>query len=220
MNFKPLLALIGAMLFGAGIVLAISGASPSAATQSRWSGNTSGNVTTEGGNITQVTISAATLTDRWAAFWGNVSGTIVLGNTTKSVYNWSVTTPGSGKICVSTGSALAFTSLSAATATGINTAFGLGSAADNATNTFVNQTCNVTIVQGSITNTANTTTTGGFNTCAITSGGTAKDNYAFCTALNSTGQNYVGQTVQYQLIVPTNNSVNATETYFFYLELS
>jgi len=208
------------MLFGAGIVLAISGAAVTAGTQSRWSGNTSGNVTTEGGNITQVTISAATLTDRWAAFWGNVSGTIVLGNTTKSVYNWTVTTPSGGDVCVSTNGTMTFTTLSAATATGINTAFALGSAADNATNTFTNATCNISFVQGPVNNTANTTTTGGFNTCAITSGGTAKDNYAFCTALNSTGQNYVGQTVQYQLIVPTNNSVNATETYFFYLEIS
>jgi len=221
MNFKPLLALIGVMLFGAGIVLAISGAQPTqVGTQSRWNGNTSGNVTTEGGNITQVTVSAATLTDRWAAFWGNVSGSIRLGDGSNYVYNWVTATPTGGEVCVSTNGTMTFASLAAATATGINTAFVLGSGSDNATNTFTNATCTVTISQGSVANCANTTTTGGFNTCAITSGGTAKSNHAFCTVVNATGQNYFGQTVNYQIIAPTNNSVNATETYFFYLELS
>lgn len=223
MNTKMLLALFGVMLFGAGLVMAISGAVPTlVADQARWAGNTSGSDVTEGGNISAVNVAGSTLTDRWAAYFGNVSGTILLADSTNaSVYTWAWTSSNGGEVCLSTGPAYVFTSAVAAVPSEIDTAFSLGAASDNATKTFTTTGCTLNFNSiASIINIPDVSTTGGFVTCAIKAGGTAKANHAFCTKINDSGTAYNSASANYQVMVPTEPVVATTETYYFYMELN
>ena len=73
----------------------------------RWGGNQSGNLTIAGGNISYADISATTLTARWAAFFGNVSGNILLGDDPSHVvYMWAWNPSDGGIVCASTNSTL------------------------------------------------------------------------------------------------------------------
>jgi hypothetical protein len=221
MNYKTILALFGIVLFGTGLAMAISGATPTqVGNQYRWTGQSAANLTTEGGNITAANVSGTFLTDRWAAFFGNVSGTIVLGNNTSNVYSWTYNVSNGGEICLSPATAFSFATPAAAVPATLNTDFNLGSASDNATRTFTTTSCSLTFSTGTVSSLPNVTTTGGFNTCAVTDGSTgAKTNYAFCTAINSTGTNWLTNAAHYQVMVPTEPG-SGTENYYFYMELN
>jgi hypothetical protein len=230
MNLKYVLALFGVLLFGAGIVMAISGADVTQVSSYRWTGLTAGNLTTEGGNITNANVNGTSLTDRWAAFWGDVTGAIVLGNRTTYVYQWAWN-PASdaGEVCLSTASAYNFVNASAAAAADIDTAWSFTSGADQAADTF-SGTCSAlnfvhTSVAAPIKITHHSPST--FMTCGIRTeaAGTAKANFAFCTAIQntSTGLNYNNAAANYEIMVPTADgtaSPSATETYYFYAELN
>ena len=225
MNLKMILALFGVMLFGAGIVMAIAGATPTQiGDQYRWSGNASSSLTTEGGNITAANVGGVALTDRWAAFFGNISSTIVLGNNSNYVYQWSYSTTTGGEVCLSTNSSYPFAGIRSATVATVpllNSAFTHGVASDNATNTFTTTaTCNLQFDGGvAASNTANVATQGGFNTCMIQNNNATKSNFAFCTAINSSGTNYLTNQANYQVMVPTTPG-SGTATYFFYMVLN
>ena len=53
-----------------------TGASVTVGTQERAPSPSPETVTTEGGNVTPVNLSAYQVTTKWAGFWGNVSGDI------------------------------------------------------------------------------------------------------------------------------------------------
>lgn len=208
--------------------MAISGASVTAtAPLTRWTGATAGNVVTEGGNITNTNISSATLTDKWADFFGNVTGSIVLKENTSAlaVYTWSWAGTG-GYVCLSENTAFPFASSSNVSLTDVgamNTAYGHNSAADNATNTFTTTSCNVSLVEATILRTANVTLQGNssFTTCALKDTATsAKTDFSFCTAINATGANYKNTTVAYEVMVPTQFGPSLYDTYYFYVQLN
>ena len=223
MNFKSILALFGVMLFGAGLVMAISGATPTLVSDSRWSGAAAANDTTEGGNISAVNIAGVSLTDRWAAYYGNVSGTINLTDGTNSIYSWTPSTY-TGEVCLATGSAYNYNAAVAATTAGINTAWSFSTGTDTATNTFNDGTCSdLVFSQATVTSPIQADhESGTFFTCAIRDGvGTAKANFAFCTPIQNAGTAFNGITSQYEVIVPTSDaSASATENYYFYIELN
>ncbi|MEM4166114.1 MAG: hypothetical protein QW255_02010 [Candidatus Bilamarchaeaceae archaeon] len=226
---KFLFVFLGLLLLGSGLVMAISNATATRdADLARWGGETSaGSITTEGGNISQVNVSAGTLTDRWAGFFGPVDGYIYLtdaGNATTSyLFRWTASAP-SGWICVSTNNNFPFASAEGTTAAAINSAWNFGSATDNATNTFTLSTCDITFYNpsNSISDTATADHAGSstFETCAIVrTGGTGETDFAFCSAINQAGTNYAGVAADYELIVPTTLG-SETETYYFYAELN
>ena len=207
----------------AGILSAITGASVTAGTATRWTGQTAQSYTTEGGNITPVNISTVTLTDRWTGFFGNVSGTLVLGDNTNNLFNWTYSASSGGEICVSTGSAYSFASPVAGVAATIDTAFGLGSTADNAASTFSGTCSDLTFAQSTVSAPIKITHKGlsNFLTCAITDGGgTTETDTAFCGVISSTGTNYQNYTYNYELMAPTSPGAATTEVYYFYAELS
>jgi hypothetical protein len=222
--------LFGILLLLGG-VYAITGASVSTpAFLTRWAATTAGNVTTEGGNISSTNLTSGALTDRWAGFFGNVTGSVYLtdnsGGTTNYLYTWSASDPTAGEVCASEASAFNWASVSTATAAQVNTAWSFGSAPDNATNTFTGSTCNLTFVQGNVNNTADTGTNQGsyvndtFQTCVVgNTTNNAETDFAFCTLINSTGKNYLGQSADYEIIVPTTYGAGQYETYYFYVEI-
>jgi len=226
---KILFVFLGLLLLGSGLVMAISNASVSGTPLDRWGGNANaGSITTEGGNITSANVAANTLTDRWAGFFGNVTGNIYLtdnsGNTTNYLFMWTASSP-TGYVCVSENNNFPFGSATNATAAGIDGAWSFGAATDNATNTFTTSTCDITFynpyVEITDTATAKNATNSAFETCAIDDGTSspAETDFAFCTAINQSGKNYLNQSADYELIVPTTVG-SATETYYFYAELN
>jgi hypothetical protein len=124
---------------------------------------------------------------------------------------------------MSTGSALTFTAPTNGVTTTIDTNFALGDAADDAEGTFNLTNCNLVLATGTVTDIISARHQGNstFTTCAITAdGGTAKDNYAFCTNISSTGLWFGSDTgvANYELLIPTTPG-SGTETYYFYAEL-
>lgn len=229
MNPKWIYALFGIVLLS-GVVFAISGATVTEVVErGRWLGNTpTTNITTEGGNITGVTVNATVLTDRWASFYGNVTGSIVLTDNVSSnnVYSWDWVPENGGEVCVvANATDFAWASADVTTGAEIDTVWGFTGVSDSATITFASSNCTLNFAEATVTNTANVTLLGNssFTTCAIEDQGTpaVKQDFAFCTVINSTGSNYNGETASFEVMVPTAfDTPSATETYYFFAELN
>jgi len=224
MNLKNTVLVFVIAIIASGIVLAMSAATFTFVSESRWTNNTaSSNDTTEGGNITQGNFGSISLTDKWAAYFGNVTGSIKLFDGTSSVFTWSVGTDNAtGEVCASTGNIFSFASANSTNGSEIDGAFSLTPGLDNASNT-LSGACNMSFNERAVTNTQFVDhQDSNFNTCAIknTSGTPVKNGVAFCTSINSAGSAFNGQSADFELMVATNDTASATETYFFYLELN
>ena len=220
------MALFGVLLvFGMAFATPFNASAQNQQNLTRWTGGATDNVAvTEGGNISSMNLSANTLTDRWAAFFGNLTGSIYLtdagGQTTNYVYSWTAAASNGGYACASNASAFGFAAATnVSSLASLNTYFNLGAASDNATATFTQGPCNLNFAGQAAGLGNHSVATGNaadtFSTCAIQSG-TA---YAFCTAANSTGVNYLGNGANYELMVPTAPGT-ALMTYYFYAELA
>lgn len=209
---------------------AIAGGTPTILTESRWGGTAAGGPDiTEGGNISAADISGTVLTDRWAAYYGNLSGSIILGSDASNViFTWAWTPASGGEVCLSTNSNYDFTTgPTAAAAADIDNAaaWNFGTAADNAANTFVNGTCsNLVFAQSTAAAPIRAAHESGstFETCAIDDGtvGPTKGDFAFCTAIQNGGTAFDASTVDYEIMVPTAFGAAATENYYFYVEFN
>ena len=204
--------------------MAISGvATISGTTQYRWDGAiTASSLLTQGGNVTAANLASTELTSKWASYFGTVSGTIRLSDTQSgnAVYVWTYALSSGGDVCVSTGSAQAFSSpVNASNFTNMDSVFATTGSPDNASATF-NTTCPaLTLDTGAMTGFAasRTQASSTFTTCAGTFGGAiAIGDHGFCTSINSSGTNYNATATNYELIVPTGTS---NRTYYFYMEL-
>jgi hypothetical protein len=225
LRYKNVLLAIGLLVMAAGAVLAISGATPTpVGPPTRWAGNAAGNITTQAGNITALNISGVVLTTKWADFFGNVTGTIVLGNGLANIYSWSYTTTTAGRVCLATNSSWIASGVpSAATGANIDSAWGFPPGdADSGTLTYSSNSCNLNLSGGTISGTGNVTLKGSstFNDCVISNGVIstgATGNLAFCTNINSTGESYNGVPSNFEVMVPVNQT--STTAYYFYAEL-
>ena len=225
LRYRNVLLGIGFLLLASGLVLAISGATTSqVGAQTRWGGNAAGNITTQGGNITAVNISSMVLTTKWADFFGNVTGNIVLGNGVANVYSWTYLTTTASRVCLSTNSSWITTSLpSTATGANIDTAWGFAAGdVDSGMNTYNGTACSLNLSGTTITNTGNVTLQGNstFNDCVVSNGvisAGVTQNLAFCTNAQSAGKNYLNVPSNFEVMVPVNRT--STGTYYFYAEL-
>lgn len=184
------------------------------------------NYTTVGGNVTNLDLSSNISTEKWAGYWGNVTGRIVLApsDTSPLLYSWAWDSTDGGEVCA-IGAATGFNwaTLQTPDDADIDNAFGLQSGDTDDTNSTLATSCSLDVAGQTPTGIGNLTGVGGFETCAVSDGGTARSNYAFCTnitGVGSAGALFNGQTGDYELIVPTNETAGATETYFFWLELN
>ena len=163
-------------------------------------------------------------TTKWAGYWGNVSGALVLAPNSSSAYfySWAWNVSNGGVVCaVAAPYGFNWPSIASVTASAIDTTWAFGAASDNATNTLTSSSCALTVGGISVTGTAgNKTGVGGFTTCAVDDGATTtKGDYAFCVNISAAGSLFNGGKGNYELIVPTNKSIAATETYSFWMEL-
>lgn len=237
MEFKKLFVLFAVFLAVSGMAMAIRGATIDGTVTdlTRWTGATSTAFdVTEGGNISIVNLNGSSLTDRWAGYFGNISGaniylTDAAGGTTNYLYTWAVAGENqTGEVCVSTLDTFPFSTATTATGADIDTAWGFSGGADIGASTYTGSTCTLTFEEQGVTvaNTGNVShaTNSTFYSCVIGDGAAvaAPDDLAFCVNLQPTGgTNYLGSTAEYELIVPTNDSTpTALTTYYFFIEIN
>ncbi len=182
------------------------------------------NITTSGGNVTSMNISSNISTTKWAGYWGNISGQLLLspGSGQNNFYSWTWNSSNGGVVCaVAAPYGFNWASVASVAASAVDTAWSFGAASDNATNTLTTSSCAMTVGGIAITGTAgNKTGAGGFTTCAVDDGATTtKGDFAFCVNISSAGSLFNGQKGNYELMVPTNKTYGATETYSFWMDL-
>jgi len=187
--------------------------------------NSTGNLSSEGGNITGSNIYTEQLTDRWAAFYGNITGSIILTDKegANNVYQWGWTPTDGGVVCTSTNSSVTDLMLYPADGDDIDAAWGFApSEADSGRNTFNQTGCGLTIGTTPITNAgyADTGQAGGFITCSLkdTTFAAKKDMF-FCTNITQNGVFWNNEAGDFELMVPTAFGNDVYETYYFYVNL-
>ena len=192
---------------------------------SRYSYNVSaGNITTEGGNVTNVSLDTNESTDRWAGFYGNITGNIILSksNLGSNMYTWFWNPLLGGVVCTSTNST-PFTMIAGAAATEIDSAWSFpANVTDSAANTFLNDSCALEFGASTVSNAsyADTGSPGGFVTCAFKQQNyPAKGDMLFCTNITQNGPLAVGGTGDFEMMVPTTSGAGVFETYYFYVNL-
>ena len=206
-----------------GMAFAIGNATVDQHTTSKWVDVTgAGNIVTEGGNVSNVTLDVNISTEKWAGAYGEVDGYLVLAEdlgTANFMYTWTYDESAGGTVCVSTNTNPTWASVVGGVAASvIDTAWGFTATdADSAANT-IDDTASVTLNGVSVT--GNSTDLGTWDTVLVGGlGGTGTNVYGFCVDINSTGTNYVGAAVDYEMMMPTNATASQTETYYFFVEL-
>ncbi len=214
-----------AILLGIGLAFAISPAGDwNVISTGRYTSATNASVTTEGGNVTNADLNSNTSTVKWAGFWGNITSALVLspGVGQASLYSWAWAPANGGEVCsVPAASGFDWANVASVATTDIDTMWGFNvSDADSAANTLTDSACAITIGGTPVTTVGNKTGVGGFETCAVSDSATSlKSDFAFCADIASAGTLFNNQTGNYELIMPTNNTVGGTETYYAWLDL-
>lgn len=180
-------------------------------------------VNTEGGKITEVDLAADSYTERWAGFYGNVTGTISLGSGSADLYQWTWSPADEGEVIASTdGSGITWASLVNGAYSDVDTQWGFSTGSDKAEYAF---TCSDTFTIGDKTMTgapaATTLGTSAYKTGIVKDNTTvtAKADLLFVVNIDDDGTTFNGETHDFQMIVPTNSAVGASENYYFYVEL-
>lgn len=226
-NNKAIFIFLGIILLGSGLAMATGRATTvTAGDMARWTPTGAGADVTEGGNITNANLSGSSLTDKWAGYYGVVSGSLLLraSGDTSDLYNWTWNDAAGGVVCASEATAFPFSSAANTTASAVDTAYGFTTATDvdQAVDTFTTALCTVAFSEGSVAGTINTTHKGSstFGTCVVSDGTTVgEDNFAFCVAIqdDASGLSYKNSAASYELMVAT--TMQASESYYFYVDL-
>ena len=218
--------MILAFLLCGGLLFAIQPAeSWTAGTQGKFLAAGQANVTTEGGNVTPLDLSSNISTEKWAGYWGNVTGEIVLapGLGAPLFYSWTWDSGDGGEVCaVAAASGFDWSGLQGTSAAAIDGIWNFGAATDNATETF-NETCSIEIAGFSIPTTDGSFTGQrvDFMTCVLADQASPADksDLAFCVDITQDGGLFNTFTGDYELLAPANETAGATETHYFWLEL-
>ncbi|MCP4647964.1 MAG: hypothetical protein GY852_09585 [bacterium] len=181
------------------------------------------NVLTEGGNVTPLNLSSNVSTEKWAGYYGNVTGQIVLApNTADMFYTWAWTSANGGEVCaIAAPAGFNWAGLVAAAAGDVDTVWGFDTTdTDSSTNTMAG-TCNVDIAGITVSTACTTMPTSGLESVVVNDGATAaKSDIAFCVNITSGTALFDGSTGDYELMTAANETAGATDTHYFWLELN
>lgn len=172
-------------------------------------------INAQGGNVTGVNLSSNASSTKWQAFYGNVSGNIILGSGNNVFYTFP--TAQFNTVIATQNASINWTSLAASTSAEVDTAWGFNTASntDQATD-FYNTTgtfAGVAGIPSAIIN--NGLRTGVMETV---SNATAKGHFAFVSNVNNTGAvGFGGNSYQYEMMVPVGPT---PEVYNIYLSLT
>lgn len=190
-------------------------------------------VTTGGGNISIVNLSASVVNQRWKAFVGNVSGTFSLADARGSViYDWDVATVTGRVYATRHSSAIAWADIACATTSQLeteNVEMSHNDSNDNVTTTFSGSThdqfyvgaVNIPSDNCSTLNTyqSNSSQDTVFEEMALID--TTNNYMVYATILEQDAAGFDGDTYDFQMIVPEKGNAGSTvvTTYYMYVEL-
>ncbi|RKY41343.1 MAG: hypothetical protein DRP85_06625 [Candidatus Makaraimicrobium thalassicum] len=223
--FGLLVALVLVISY-AQVQAAPTGATTTAGTQERWTGTSVSSVTTEGGNVTEVNVSGYSVTDKWAGFYGQISGGLRLADSSGTVfYEWSVSNVSGSVVYACNGTVSDWSNSNIlplnVSHTNLLPSF-LLTGTDSFNYTFTNQET-FTSASLSVANTNYTTTWQGgskgsdFKTYALRSVADTALIWA-AKAKENVNSFKAGVTVDYQLLAGV-MSLSGNTQYYFYLEL-
>jgi hypothetical protein len=202
---------------------------------------TSGTDAAKGGYISEANLSTSSQTTKWQGYYGNVSGHIALEDASgNEMYNWTWAASNGGEVfAVARASVPTFTDVDTndITAANVDTALTTdgtwsGTGSDSVAITFGGDNDNsVFYVSGQTVgatsrNKMNTLKSSGgvsaFEEVILTDQGAINDvsDMIWTCLINDNAENFKGTTSDYQMIVPTTDSGDATVTYYFYVELA
>lgn len=188
----------------------------------QFSGGPGTAVTAQGGNVTEVNVSADTSTSRWQGFYGNVSASLALGDGSTVFFNWS--NAGVQAIFASPDNSVDWLSITSrsldAEKEAKDTLFSFDSQdADSINQTIQGSGCSAGSYlsgAGGVTPYNSSGLPGLWETCLGDDGATLADTVLGTNVIAAGGDAFNGQEVQYQLMVP----VPTTNTnYYLYLEI-
>ena len=206
-----------------GMAFAIANASATQESTSKWQGvTTAGNIVTEGGNVTSVTLDVNTSTEKWAGAYGEIDGNLVLAEDSASafMYSWAYADGDVGEVCVSQNNNPTWANLGGGVlSTAIDTVWEFTPGdADSAASVFTEDGV-VNIAGTAYTSNASTSDVNSWQTVILNFGATTTpDDVAFCVNITQKN-NYVGDPVDFQLIAAANETAGITQDYYFYVEL-
>jgi len=203
---------------------------------STWSQSSAGE-SISGGNVYNATVSVSEQTYRWAALWGNITGSVVLNNEdANSVISWTVSSVQDGSIFYATTNdgTLDPTDFAAFNRLQLNNtdkAYGYDPfVTDSISNTFTNYAnfqspsmdspvvANTTVLESTWTNYVFR-----FNSSDVPASYPGGQDYVVWAVEVQNDQNsFYGVTADYELLIPENEEVGQGEgsptTYYFWLE--
>lgn len=179
-------------------------------------------VTTEGGNVTQLDLGSNISTEKWAGYWGNVTGLIVLApNNADMFYTWAWASTDGGEVCaIAAAAGFDWTAVTGIAEGTVDTIWSFAAAeTDSATNTLT-EVCTIDVAGTTVATGSGVTTNGGLQTCALGDGDdAAKSDVAFCVNITSGTALFNAVTGDYELITATSETAGTFETHYFWLEL-
>jgi hypothetical protein len=229
-----LMIVLGLIYAGITSVFGVQGVtdvSVGASSRANFSDASTVSVDVQAGNVTELNISGTAITNHWAGFFGEISGTMTLETSDGNVfYNWSGLSDVSGEVFASTDNTVTWSGIGCATAgeiTAIETALGIAATdADTIGLTYssiAHPAFDVGVVTG-ITgcNSTNTYVNNGvkdpttFYQILLTD---TNGDAVYTTLINETTQGFDGNNHDFQLLVGESDAAGVTPLYF-YIELN
>ncbi|MFH1770592.1 MAG: hypothetical protein ABH828_03470 [archaeon] len=192
-----------------------------------------GQLNAQGGNVTEIDITASLVTGKWAGFYGDISGSITLESSGGDVfYNWTDASP-TGEVFATRNSATpTWDSIGCADITDIateTTHLTLSTGADNITNTFCETCGNHSAFSVSTTDFIADQCT--YRSNAFGSAGDQTTNWdqillddgnfvLYTTIIDQNTAGFDGNNYDFQLLVAENSSTSVLTNYYFYVEIA
>ncbi|NQU78327.1 hypothetical protein HQ545_01015 [Candidatus Woesearchaeota archaeon] len=191
--------------------------------ESRWNATGGGNDIAKAGNVTELDLSSSSSTNKWAGYYGEVSGDLRLANTDNDImYDFGVLNQSQVKsVFASTDQNFGFATLYAASTANVDSMYGWDTTdSDSATLTLDDDTATIsTVTSVSVANLSASTVyqSGAFKDVAGLPSAFGELAYGVSVIVDQTAFNGYTQ-VDYELIVPVNSSAG-TQTYYFFMDI-
>lgn len=209
---------------------AVTGGSLTTGETGQLTETSAGSYATQAGNVTEINVTSAASTVKWAGYFGQVTTSLKLGMGTDVLYDFGSAVNGQIKtVLASTDSGFDFSDLQTATAGNVDSTWGFTTGdIDSATSTFVETGTIATVSSVNVVNLTAYNSGGDLNNTIYRSGfladtasPSAENDFAFGVAVNADERDFRNTTiVDYELIVPVSDGgIGTLETYYFFLDI-
>ena len=202
---------------------------------SRYSLPNAANISAVAGNVTELNFAGTTITQTWQGYFGNVTGTIILGNSNNNtLYNWNLTSPAGQIYATRVVTVPVWANIRCANQTEVNVedlALGINQSVDgdSVNRTFTNTTGFNSFYVGSlnINATQNCRAVQLFNSTGQVSPNFAEvllsdtNTLIYTGLISNPALGFDNRTHQFEMLVGQNGHLGGTTStpYYFYLEL-